>query len=151
MVWTYCESHTSDVPFRVIGQLLTAATGIGGLESAEARARIASSFADADTADVELIEDLLGVRDPASPAPAVAADARRRRVTSTIKAATVANTNPVLYIVEDVQWIDEVSESMLAEFFAAWASATASAAAVPSSRSEAFAMGRPVRSMTIVW
>lgn len=118
VVWTYCESHTSDVPFRVIGQLLTAATGIGGLESAEARARIASSFADADTADVELIEDLLGVRDPASPAPAVAADARRRRVTSTIKAATVANTNPVLYIVEDVQWIDEVSESMLAEFFA---------------------------------
>ncbi|HNF06144.1 MAG TPA: AAA family ATPase [Mycobacterium sp.] len=117
VVWTYCESHTSDVPFRVTSQLLTEAIGIGRLDAEAARERISAGFADADEGDVALLEDLLGVGDPAVPAPSVAADARRRRLTSMIKSATIANTNPMLYVIEDVHWIDEVSESMLADFF----------------------------------
>jgi predicted ATPase len=34
-----------------------------------------------------------------------------------VNAASLARTEPALYIIEDAQWIDEVSESMLADFF----------------------------------
>ena len=43
-------------------------------------------------------------------------DARRRRLTALINTATLSRTEPVLYIIEDVHWIDAVSESMLADF-----------------------------------
>ena len=38
--------------------------------------------------------------------------------TALINAASLANTEPALFIIEDAQWIDEVSESMLADFLA---------------------------------
>ena len=50
--------------------------------------------------------------------PDIDPDARRRRLTALINAATLANTEPALFIIEDAQWIDEVSESMLADFLA---------------------------------
>ena len=34
-----------------------------------------------------------------------------------MNAASLARTRPALYVIEDAHWIDEVSESMLAEFF----------------------------------
>ena len=43
-------------------------------------------------------------------------DARRRRLTAMINTASLARTEPALYIIEDAQWVDEVSESMLADF-----------------------------------
>jgi hypothetical protein len=39
-------------------------------------------------------------------------------VTSLINSVSLTRTQPVLYVIEDAHWIDEVSESMLAEFFA---------------------------------
>jgi hypothetical protein len=42
-------------------------------------------------------------------------------------------------------------EGVVPGFASAWKRCSASAAAVPSSSSEAFATGSPVRSMTIVW
>ena len=48
--------------------------------------------------------------------PAIDPDARRRRLTAMVNAATLARTTPALYLIEDAQWIDEVSESMLADF-----------------------------------
>ena len=41
---------------------------------------------------------------------------RRRRLTALIDAASLARTEPALLIIEDAQWVDAVSESMLAEF-----------------------------------
>ena len=35
-----------------------------------------------------------------------------------MNAALLARTRPALYVIEDAHWIDEVSESMLADFFA---------------------------------
>ena len=35
-----------------------------------------------------------------------------------INAATVASERPALYVIEDAHWMDETSESMLADFFA---------------------------------
>ena len=54
--------------------------------------------------------------DPEVPLPQIDPDARRRRLTALINAASLARTEPALYIIEDAQWIDAVSESMLADF-----------------------------------
>ena len=43
-------------------------------------------------------------------------DARRRRLTALVNAASLARSTPAVYVIEDVHWIDEVSESMLADF-----------------------------------
>ena len=50
------------------------------------------------------------------PLPEIDPDARRRRVTALVNATTLARTEPALFIIEDVHWIDAVSESMLADF-----------------------------------
>ena len=40
VVWTFCESHAKDVPFRAITSLLRASIGVTDLDTAAARARI---------------------------------------------------------------------------------------------------------------
>ena len=75
-------------------------------------------FRDADPEDLVLLDDLLGIRDPAVALPDVAPDARRRRLTALINSASLARTEPAVYVIEDAHWIDEVSESMLADFLA---------------------------------
>ena len=48
--------------------------------------------------------------------PQIDPDARRRRLTALVNAASLARETPAVYVVEDAHWIDEVSESMLADF-----------------------------------
>ena len=43
-------------------------------------------------------------------------DARRRRLTALVNAASLARKSPAVFVIEDAHWIDEVSESMLAGF-----------------------------------
>ena len=50
--------------------------------------------------------------------PKIDPDARRRRLTALVNAASLARQAPAVYVVEDAHWIDEVSESMLADFVA---------------------------------
>jgi predicted ATPase len=71
---------------------------------------------DADPEDLALFDDLLGIADPNAPLPAIDPDARRRRLTALVNAASLARQAPAVYVVEDAHWIDEVSESMLTEF-----------------------------------
>ena len=71
-----------------------------------------------DSDDVRILEDLLGIRDPAEALPAIAPDARRRRLTALINAGALARAEPAVYVIEDAHWIDEASESMLTEFMA---------------------------------
>jgi class 3 adenylate cyclase len=113
---TFCESHTSQVPFHAVGRLLRAATGIEGLDGQTARDRVHDRVPDADPEDLLLLHDLLGIADPNAPLPAIDPDARRRRLTALLNAASLARETPGVYVVEDAHWIDEVSESMLAEF-----------------------------------
>ena len=75
----------------------------------------AGQVPDADPQDLLLLDDLLGIADPDTPPPQIDPDARRRRLTALINAASLARTQPALYIIEDAHWIDAVSESMLAE------------------------------------
>ncbi len=115
---TYCECTRRDIPFHVVARLLRAGMEINDLEPGIARARVRDRFPDADLEDLQLLEDLLGIRDPAVALPDIAADARRRRLTALVNAASLAQTEPAVYVIEDVHWIDEASESMLAQFLA---------------------------------
>ena len=113
---TYCESHTNDLPFHAVTGLLRAGLGVEGLDAAAARAQLRIRFADDDPEDLRLLDDLLGIADPDAEVPDIEGDARRRRLTALINAASLARTDPALYVIEDAHWIDEVSESMLADF-----------------------------------
>ena len=112
----FCESHDSQVPFHAVARLLRAATGVDGLEGQAARDRVRSWVPHADPEDVVLFDDLLGIADPNTPLPSIDPDARRRRLTALVNAASLARETPAVYVVEDAHWIDAVSESMLAEF-----------------------------------
>jgi class 3 adenylate cyclase len=112
----FCESHTSQVPFHAVARLLRAVTGSKGLDPHAARARIRVQFPDAEPEDLVLFEDLLGIADPEVELPKVDPDARRRRLTALVNAASLARERPGVYVIEDAHWIDEVSESMLADF-----------------------------------
>src|SRR6478735_1275282 len=114
--WTFCESHTREVPFQAVTRLLRAATGVADLEGEHARALVREQVPDADPQDVLLLDDLLGIADPDVALPQIDPDARRRRLTALINTAALARTEPALYLIEDVHWIDAVSESMLADF-----------------------------------
>jgi len=114
--WTFCESHARDVPFHVVTRILRAGIGVDDLDANAARARVRQQIPDADPQDVLLLDDLLGIADPDVPLPQIDPDARRRRLTALINTTALARTQPALHIVEDVHWIDVVSESMLADF-----------------------------------
>jgi class 3 adenylate cyclase len=107
VVWTFCESHTRDIPFNVVSQLLRAT-----------RERLTADVPDVDPQDLLLLDELLGATDPTTPLPQIDPEARRRRLTALINAACLARTEPALFIIEDAHWIDAVSESMLADLLA---------------------------------
>jgi class 3 adenylate cyclase len=114
---TFCESHATDVPFRVVVRLLRATLGISGMDDqsarARARARVRALIPDADPEDLLLLDDLAGIADPNVELPRIDPDARRRRL---INATQLARKAATVYVVEDTHWIDHVSESMLADF-----------------------------------
>ncbi|HEY6819309.1 MAG TPA: AAA family ATPase, partial [Mycobacterium sp.] len=112
----FCESHASDIPFYVVARLLRAAFGVGDLEAAAARTQVRARVPNADPEDVLLFDDLLGIADPEVKLPKIDPDARRRRLTALVNAASLARQTPAVYAVEDVHWIDEASESLLAHF-----------------------------------
>jgi class 3 adenylate cyclase/RecA/RadA recombinase len=113
----FCESHASDVPFLVAAGLLREIARITELDDEAARAQVRARVTNASDEDVLLLYDLMGIRDPDTPPPTIHPDARRRRLTALINSLQLTRTRPVLYVIEDAHWIDEVSESMLAGFF----------------------------------
>src|SRR5207248_2175985 len=82
VIWTFCESHAGDIPFRVVAQLLRAALGVADLDGEAARAWVREQVPDADPQDLLLLDDLLGIADPDVPPPQIDPDARRRRLTA---------------------------------------------------------------------
>ncbi len=116
VVWAFCESHARDISFGVMARLLRAGAGVADLDGPAARAGLRTQFSDADAQDLLLLDDLLGIADPDVPLAPIDPDARRRRLTALINTASLARTEPALFIIEDAHWIDTVSESMLADF-----------------------------------
>ncbi len=115
---TYCEAHAGDIPFHAVGRLLRAVFGVTGTDPETARTRVRARLDGASSDDLLLLDDLLGIRDPDTLAPEIDPDARRRRLTSLINTASLARTTPTVYVIEDAHWIDDVSDSMLADFIA---------------------------------
>jgi class 3 adenylate cyclase len=114
--WAFCESHAREVPFHAVTRLLRARLGVAGVDGETARAKVRQQIPDADAQDLLLLDDLLGIADPDVPLPQIDPDARRRRLTALINAASLARSEPAVFVIEDVHWIDEVSESMIADF-----------------------------------
>jgi hypothetical protein len=112
----FCESDTSQVPFHAVARLLRAATGVEGLDPPAARAHIRAQARDAMAEDLLLFDDLLGIADPEVELPKIDPDARRRRLTMLVNAASLARQVPAVFVIEDAHWIDEASESLLADF-----------------------------------
>ncbi|MBE1549737.1 class 3 adenylate cyclase [Mycobacterium sp. OAS707] len=115
---TLCESHTADIPFHAAGALLRATTNAQGLTDDAARAQIRERFSGAEEEDLIILEDLLGIGDPAAALPMMDPDARRRRIAAMVNAAALARDTPTVYVIEDAHWIDDISESMLSDFIA---------------------------------
>src|SRR5262249_17060505 len=88
------------------------------LDDRAARAAIRAQAPDADPEDLLLLDDLLGIADPAVVLPDIAPDARRRRLTALVNAVSLARQTPAVDVVEDADCIDEVSESRVAGFLA---------------------------------
>src|SRR5262249_19235482 len=118
VVWAFCESHAREIPFHAVTRLLRAGTGVADLDGDAARPRVRAQLPDADPQDLLLLDDLLGIADPGVPLPQIDPDARRRRLTALINAVSLARTTPAAFVIEDAQWVDAVSESMLADFLA---------------------------------
>ncbi len=127
------ESHATDVAFDVVARLLRAMGQLSGLDDESARARMRALVPGGDPQDMLLLDDLLGIADPGVELPRIDPDARRRRLTALINAAQLARTRPALFVVEDVHWIDEASDSMLADL----------AAVIPQTRSMVLLTYRP--------
>jgi adenylate cyclase len=116
---TACESHAGNIPFHAVARFLRTITGVGDLDREAARVRLRTRLPGADTQDLVLLDDLLGIGDRTVAMPQIAPDARRRRLIAMINAASLARREPGMFIIEDVHWIDEVSESMMLEILAA--------------------------------
>jgi AAA ATPase domain/Putative zinc-finger len=100
-----CESHTSQVPFHAVARLLRAATGVEGLDPPAARAHIRAQARYAAPEDLLLFDDLLGIADPDVELPKIDPDARRRRLTMLVNAASLARQVPAVFVIEDDHWI----------------------------------------------
>ncbi|KQH77231.1 cyclase [Mycobacterium gordonae] len=114
--WAFCESHATEVPFYALTRLLRASMGVADLGGEAARNSVRHRVGHVDPQDLVLFDDLLGIADPEVPLPQIDPDARRRRLIALINTATLARSEPTLYLIEDAHWIDAVSESMLADF-----------------------------------
>ncbi|MGV0717934.1 adenylate/guanylate cyclase domain-containing protein [Mycolicibacterium sp. XJ662] len=113
----YCESHSSQIPFFAAAELLRSFFGVDGLDPADAALRIRTRVPEANPEDLHLLHDLLGIGDHGA-VSGIDPDARRRRLTGLLDAALLARTEPAVYVIDDVQWIDAVSESMLTDLLA---------------------------------
>jgi adenylate cyclase len=113
---TFCEAHAKEMAFHAVANLLRSAFEVADRSDAAGREQVRSRLRDAESDDLLLLDDLLGIADDGAALPGIDPDARRRRITALVNAAQLARTNPAVYVIEDVHWIDEVSESMLADF-----------------------------------
>ena len=116
VVSTFCEAHARQVPFHAAARLFRNLTGVGSLHGQAARTCVREHLPATDPDELLLLDDLLGIRESENDLPAIDPDARRRRLGALLTAASAARPDPAVYVVEDAHWIDEASESTIAEF-----------------------------------
>ncbi|WP_286149077.1 adenylate/guanylate cyclase domain-containing protein [Mycobacterium sp. IS-1496] len=113
-----CEAHTSTVPFRALSRLLRAMFEVEGLDDAGARELTAAAFRPSPLrgADAQILFDAMGIADPSAPRLEVSVDGRRRRLVELMTQAVRARPTRAVIVLEDVHWIDESSDEVLASF-----------------------------------
>src|SRR5688572_11058493 len=115
----HCAAQADAMPFAVIGQLLRANFGMDEGEPETEQLRKVDSGVRELGASIEWAIPYLGHL-LALPAPTLEADGldqaqRRRRMIEAVKALVLAGAarRPLLFIIEDLQWIDRNSEELL--------------------------------------
>jgi class 3 adenylate cyclase/tetratricopeptide (TPR) repeat protein len=119
------QAHGTSIPFMPVLQMLRAFFGIGERESEQiAREKIAGrallldpGFAD----DLPLLFDFLGVPDPDRPLGQMSPEGRQRALGDVVCRLVNAPTRhkTLVLVIEDLHWIDEGSNAMLADLIAA--------------------------------
>ena len=115
------QPHGRAFPFAPVLELLRGYFGINDTDEAvAARQKIAGSLLLLDESfrdSLPLVFDFLGVPDPDLPYPQIDPDARMRRLHALMRRLIEARSDrgPALILIEDLQWLDEGSESYIAE------------------------------------
>ena len=113
---TFAESYAGSVPFGAVRRLLRDVFGADEYGDTAMRQRLRAWLADVAEEDLVLLDDLMGIRDPEVALPDIDPDARRRRLAALINSAFINQSQPTVYVIEDAHWIDDASESLLAQF-----------------------------------
>jgi adenylate cyclase len=114
------QAHGQAIPFMPVLQMLRSFFGIGESEPEQlAREKIAGRALLLDpefSADLPLLFDFLGVPDPDRPVPQMSAEARQRALGGIVCRLVNAPTRrkTLVLVIEDLHWIDEASNAMLA-------------------------------------
>ena len=111
-----CESHTREVPFHLVARLLRTVFGVSDLDEPRAGRRCGPAYPTPTPRTCCCWTTCSESATPTPRAAAITADARRRRLAALLNAVALTRTTPAQYVIEDVHWIDEVSEAMLAGF-----------------------------------
>jgi hypothetical protein len=112
----FCEAFAREVPFHAAARMFREVIGVADLRGQAARDQVRAHLPGADHEDLLLLDDLLAIGDPEIDPPAIGPDARRRRLTALLNTASLARAVPGIFVIEDAHWIDEASESLMAEF-----------------------------------
>jgi class 3 adenylate cyclase/tetratricopeptide (TPR) repeat protein len=122
---TQAQAHGTAIPFLPVLQMLRGYFGIEDRDSERvAREKIAGRLLLLDpdfSDDLPLVFDFLGVPDPERPAPQVSAEARQRLLRGVIRRLyrVPGRTDVVVNVIEDLHWMDEGSEQIVAEVVSA--------------------------------
>ncbi len=122
---TQAQAHGTAIPFLPVLQMMRGYFGIEDRDSERiAREKIAGRLLLLDpdfSDDLPLVFDFLGVPDPERPAPQVSAEARQRLLRGMIRRLyrVPGRTDVVVNVLEDLHWMDEGSERMVAEVVSA--------------------------------
>lgn len=115
------EAHASVVAFRMLSLVLRGMFQVDGLSPAAARkqtiARLAGRMP-AQSPNARMLFEAMGISDDAVPGARVAIEDRRRRLVELMATAVRASEAPMVFVLEDVHWIDVPSDEVLADFAA---------------------------------
>ena len=122
---TQGQAHGTAIPFLPVLQMMRGYFGIEDRDSERAaREKIAGRLLLLDpefSDDLPLVFDFLGVPDPDRPAPKVSAEARQRLLRGVIRKLyrVPGRTEIVVNVIEDLHWMDEGSDQIVAEVISA--------------------------------
>ena len=116
---THALAHAQSAPFVPVLELLRGLFGITETDDPQtARDRVSESVRSLDRSvedSLALLWDFLGIGDPARPAPQADPEARQRQLFAALKRLRQARSvqSPVVYLVEDLHWLDPGSAAFL--------------------------------------